>query len=271
MAFTGHIGHHLCSQQQQALSQYLSKGPAELQLDMLDASSEGVPDCRPGSSQPEVECGRSTAGANLAPGRCSGMGSSASPGPPKGQALQPTLQEAAWQCQQASKAVLQLDQMEEHVCHVMKASQQAVQHAQQQATSIADHHDRTCARFQRQVFRLGTRVHALEQKLDAQQHMQHTALRQAARAATVQRLKQHHRTRNSSDDDSLSDISVGGQSVRPFHRPPAPVHLTKRELQQKLDDLCCWSERRVEDLEAENAQLKIALNAREKFIHGSAH
>ena len=274
MAFTGHIGHHLSSQKQRALSQYLSKAPAEpqqyndeVQLVPLGASRQVVPECRLGSKQPEVVCGRSTARANPAPGRGSGLGS---PGPPNAQALQATLQEAC-QGQQAGKAVLQLAQLEEHLCCVVEASQKTVQHAQQKATSIADHHDRTCARFQRQIFRLGTKVHALEQKLDARQHMQHTALRQAARAATVQCLKQNHRNWNSSDDDSLSGISVGWQSVRPFHRAPAPVNLTKTELQQKLDDLCCWSERRIEDLEAENAQLKIALNAREKFIHGSAH
>ena len=269
MAFTGHIGHHLCSQQQRALSQYLSEAPAEPQQDKLQlgASRQVLPDCRPGSSQPEVACGRGTVRADFAPG--SGMGCPASPGPPNAQALQPTLQGAA--CQGQGKTELHLEELEQHLRHVVDASQQAVQHAQQQAASIAYHCDQTCAKFQRQVFRLGTKVHALEQELHAQQHMQHTALRQAARVATVQRLKQNHRSRNSSDDDSMSGISVGWQSVRPFHRPPAPVNLTKRELQQKLDDLCCWSERRVEDLEAEIAQLKIALNAREKFIYGSAY
>ena len=274
MALTGH---RLFSQQQRAFSHYLSKAPAEpqqygdtLPLDTLGASRQAVPECRPGSSQPEVGCG-STARVNLAPGGGGGMGSPASHGPPNGQALQPTLQATACQVQQAGKMGRHLDQLEQQLCGVVEASLQAVQHAQQQATSIADHHDRTCARFQRQVVRLGTKVLALEQELDARQHMQHAALRQAARAATIQRLKQTHRKRNTSDDDSLSGISVGWQSVRPFHRSPAPVSLTKRELQQKLDDLCCWSERRIEDLEAETAQLKIALNAREKFIYGSAH
>ena len=278
MAFTGHIGHYLCSQQQRALSQYLSKAPAEpqesrdrLQLDASGASRQDLPDCRPGSSQPEVGSGTILARASPAPGRGSGMGSPASPGALNGQAVQPTLQQAACQIQPVGKAVQHLDQLEEHLCRVVEASQQAVQHAQQQATSIADHHDRTCGRFQRQLFRLGTKVHALEQELGARQHMQHTALWQDARAATVQRLKHTHCNRDTSDDDSLSGISVGWQSVRPFHRAPAPVSLTKRELQPKLDDLCCWSERRIEDLEAENAQLKIALNAREKFMYGYAH
>ena len=279
MAFTGHIGHHLCSQQQRALSQYLSKAPAEpqqdsdeLQLDTMGASRQLLPECGPGSSQPEVGRGGFSPRANLAPGRGSDMGSPASPGPPNAQVLQADLHEAACQGQQAGKAVLHLDQLEEQLWRVVEASQQAVQHAQQHATSLDDHHDQTCARFQRQVVRLGIKVHALEQELDARQHVQHTALQQAARAATVRRLKPNHRNKDSSDDDdSLSGISVGWQSVRPFHRAPAPANLTKLELQQKLDDLCCWSERRIDDLEAENAQLKIALNARDKFIYGPAH